>query len=266
MASGLKCHLYGNITLDKCSTCPVPCHPEPALSAILEGSRTPVRGVYSVTELPNSYKSVYLSRNNPFYVKPYNLLPAAIGTAWHEKVAKHKNPRYLVEQYFEVEINGLTLRGQPDLYDTKLRILWDFKNIGYYPTRLMIDGQWDEVTYRYQMNAYHHFKFPEAKELWLDIAVRDWVKNIAAKYGIPRWLKIQVPFVPFEEILAYVTERITRHAEIQESGNPPDCTPDEMWMNNKGRLPNYCLDYCGGADFCEQFQQWKKDNDWKEEV
>ena len=65
---------------------------------------------------------------------------------------------------------------------------------------------------------------------------------------------------------AYVTERITKHAEIQESGNPPDCTEEEMWMKNKARTPNFCLDYCGGADFCDQFKAWKKENNYTEEV
>ncbi len=261
---GLKCHLWGNVTLDKCVICPIPCHPYPALEAVLEGARTPVCGVYSVTEIPNPYQSVYLSRNNPYYVKPENLLRAAIGTAWHEKVAKHKNSRYVIEEYFEVKINGLTLRGQPDLYDTKLKRLWDYKHIGFYPAKLMMDRKWEKVGYGQQINCYYHYHFPKAEELWLDIAIRDWSPQLKVRYGIPCWIKIQVPFIPFEKVNALVTERITTHAEIQETGKFPECTPDEMWMNNKARRPNRCLDYCGGADFCAQLKKWKEENNYRE--
>ena len=260
--AGLKCHLYGNISIDKCPTCPVPCHPEPALRAILEGARTPKRGSYSVTELPKSYKCVYLERNNDYFVKPENLIPSTLGTSWHEKVEKHANSRYLVEQPFETTINGLTFTGRCDIIDTVLKIMWDLKNIAWYPVEIILKNDWDDSTYKYQLNAYRHFIYPEAKEMWLDIAIRDWKKWILEKYGCTRWVKIQVPFVSLEDTMAYVTERITRHAEIQETGKPPDCTKSEMWMKKDG--PTFCLDYCGGADYCDQFKQWKQDHNYEE--
>ena len=260
MQVGLICHIHGNVTLDKCAACPFPCHPYPALEAILEGTRVPVRGSYSVTELPKPYKSVYLSRKHPYYVKPENMIPASLGTSWHEKVEKHGNSRYLMEQSFETTINGLTFTGRADIYDTVLKILWDLKNVAWYPVQLMLDNKWDQVTYDYQLNTYRHFLFPDAKEMYLDIAIRDWRDWIGKKHCVSRWVKIQVPFISLEDITAYITERITTHAEIAETENPPDCTPDDMWMNNREKVPKFCLDYCGGSAYCEQFKEWKKDN------
>lgn len=259
---GLICHIHGNVTLDKCYTCPVPCHSVPELAAILEGTRKVVRGSYSTTELPKSYKSVYLSRNYPFYVKPENLIPSTLGTSWHEKVEKHANSRFLLEQPFETIINGVTFTGRCDIIDTRLKLLWDLKNIAFYPVEKMLDGDWEDSTYRYQVNTYRHFIYPDAKEMWLSIAIRDWRKWMLKKHGVTRWPKIQVPFVSLEDTMAYVTERITTHAEIQKTGNPPDCTPDEMWMKKDG--PTFCLDYCGGAQNCDQFRRWKDDNNYKE--
>ena len=262
MQKGLICRIHGNVTLDKCATCRVPCHPYPALEAILEGARTPVRGSYSTTELPRPYKSVYLSRNNDYYVKPENLLPATLGTAWHSLVEKHENSRYLMEQSFKTTINGLTFTGRADIYDTVLKILWDLKTSAFYPIGKMIEGDWSESTFPYQLNTYRHFLFPDAEEMWLDVSIRDWKKWMKPKYGISRWIKIQVPFMSLEEITNYVTERITKPAEYQDSGVLQVCTKYEMWMKKNG--PTFCLDYCGGAAFCEQFKQWKKDNNYKE--
>ncbi len=267
MQVGLICSIHGNVTIDKCATCRVPCHPYPALVAILEGARTPVLGSYSVTELPKPYKSVYLSRNFDYYVKPENLLPTTLGTSWHEKVEKYGNERFLMEKSFKTKIDGLTFTGRCDIIDTKLKILWDLKTSAFYPIGLMLDGNWTESTFPYQVNTYRHFIYPDAKEMWLDVSIRDWKKWIAKKYGISRWIKIQIPFIPMEDTTAYVTERIIKHAEIQEScagvlGKLPDCTKEEMWMKEDG--PVFCKDYCGGAAHCDQFKQWKKDSEYRD--
>jgi hypothetical protein len=228
----------------------------------MDGARVPVIGSYSTTELPKPYKSVYLSRNYDYYVKPENLLPSTLGTAWHEKVEKHADSRFLMEQSFETVINGLTFTGRCDIIDTELKILWDLKTSAFYPIGLMLDGNWTESTFPYQVNTYRHFIYPDAKEMWLDISIRDWKKWMKTKYGISRWIKLQVPFISLENTVSYITERITKHAEIQETGNPPDCTKEEMWMKKDG--PTFCLDYCGGAAYCEQHQAWRVENNYKE--
>ena len=93
---GFKCPLNGeNVTIEKnCITCNFRdsvCGPLPYLQAQLAGVREVKEGVYSVTEILNPRQSIYLTRNNDYYLPPDSSLWASFGTAMHKVMERGVN-------------------------------------------------------------------------------------------------------------------------------------------------------------------------------
>ena len=144
-----------------CLSCKNKCNPSPVLAMLIK-SRQVKPKVYSVTEILKPLQSIYLSRNNPYFIPPDALIFASLGTAWHEKIEKTLNEdeqtlfssSYIWEEPFEVAFVGLAkLVGRPDLYNTKKKILWDFKTSAFYYTgKYLIEGKWEDSNYKWQLN------------------------------------------------------------------------------------------------------------------
>ena len=260
---GFICPITGeNVHLDEhCVKCHTPCEPLPLLAAMLEGVRGVVKGVYSATEIVKPRQCVYLERNFPYYTTPESNLWSVYGTALHKVIETgldenndflFKN-RYIYEKRFDVKVNGATLRGTPDLYDTQTKTLWDWKTVKYYYTgKFLLEHNWDESTYREQLNIYRTFFFPKAEHLKLKLLVRDHNYRMKKECPSPS-VTITVPIMGESEVREFVSRRLEESLEDQETCSPPPCSEKETWFKN-GRYYR-CEDYCGGKAYCQQYKE-----------
>jgi len=261
---GFICPLdQGNVKFEnECQCCQVECEPLPLLAAMMEGVRDVVEGVYSATELVKPRQCLYLERNYPYYISPESMLWSVYGTALHKVIETglDKNNddlfenRYIYEKRFNVKINGATLRGTPDLYDTRTKTLWDWKTVKYYYTgKYLLEHKWEESTYREQLNIYRTFFFPEAEHLKLKMLIRD--HNYRLKKDCPSpSVTVSVPIMDEKEVRDFVARRLEESLEDQATGNPPPCTEKEMWIRNGKAFR--CEDYCGGKKHCWQYKDY----------
>ena len=267
---GFLCPLNGQkVKLDTCATCTIGedvC--DPALNAAIIDSVRPVeKDVFSTTELLNPRQCLYLERNNDYYATPDSQLWALYGSAIHSIIEKgldkynlllFKN-RFRYEEQHRTKINGATLRGTFDKYDTLTKTITDWKTVKYYYTgKYLMEGKWGESTHREQQNIYRTFFLPEAEHMKLKLLIRDHNSQLRRK-GIPDKVTLTVPRLDDDKVRELVSRRINESLDDQLTGNPPPCEEKDLW---KGRAR--CKDYCGGRDFCEQFKQWQKDNEYEE--
>ena len=247
-----------NVTLEEhCVKCQVECEPLPLLSAMMDSVRAVEKDVYSTTELLKPRQCLYLERNHPYYTSPDSSLWSVYGTALHSVIEKgldkYNEPlfknRYVYEKQFRVKINGATLRGTPDLYDTQTKTLWDWKTVKYYYTgKYLIEGKWGESTYREQQNIYRTFFLPEAKHMKLKLLIRDHNSQLKRK-GIPEKVTLTVPHLDDDFVKDFVSRRISESVADQIFGNPPPCEEKDLWNGAR------CRDYCGGKNFCNQYKE-----------
>jgi len=247
-----------NVTLEEhCVKCQVECEPLPLLSAMMDSVRAVEKDVYSTTELLKPRQCLYLERNHPYYTSPDSSLWSVYGTALHSVIEKgldkYNEPlfknRYVYEKQFRVKVNGATLRGTPDLYDTQTKTLWDWKTVKYYFTgKYLIAHKWEESTYMEQLNIYRTFFFPEATRLKLKLLVRD--HNYRLKKECPTAsVTVNVPIMDDMDVKWIVGQRLAESMDDQLTGHPPPCEEKDLWNGAR------CRDYCGGKNFCNQYKE-----------
>ena len=103
---------------------------------------------------------------------------------------------------------------------------------------------WSNTTYREQLNLYRACGYPDAKELWLEIIIKnpawDW-KADDWKDGIGPIARKQVPLLDPEKVIALAKKNIEN-----SMGEPPDCTDTWNGIRCRRYCPNYlCPKYTG---------------------
>lgn len=241
--------------------CPARCMELPILLSLM-GSRDVVPGVYSVTEILKPPRIVNYNRQVAHYASPYDLMFMQIGTAFHSIVEgqKHSCPNHLFENqlYFEAPVQigdrTITLRGTPDQYDANTDTLTDYKTAGYYSVKLLMEGKWDDSTYKDQVNLYRRFAFPKCKKMQLVMLIKDYSRRLKHD-GIPPLVTIAVPWTPNDEIDRDIKVRMYDILEGETDWTKSrDCTDDEMWKNKKSGERIRCEDYCLVRDDCPQWR------------
>ncbi len=246
------------------------CEPLPVLITL--GSNRPVVPFrYSVTEILQPPKVVYLSRNNTFYSKPDSFIASSLGTAWHTTLERARpcikelglEDDYLMESSFEKEFYfdigqdtpTVTLSGRSDLYVKSTKTLWDFKTTKYFYTlKYLMAGKWEGSTYHWQLNMYRVFQYPEAEKMKIEALVKDYKTNFPKLYSVGQTYKLDVPFILDEVIKATTKELLKTHVENQlDPSKVKDCKTEDIWVNREG-IPLRCRDYCNVVDLCEQGQ------------
>ena len=248
----------GEVNFEYCiNYCPSRCHPLPLLFALM-AHREVVPNVYSVTEILNPPQIVYLRRNRPYYNTIESLIWMTLGTAWHsvveaqeESIVEHGlGGIHGVEQAFEVNINGTTLTGRADYYDGETKTLWDFKTMKVYPVKKIMAGDWEDSTYKEQLNIYKVYGFPGAEHLKIEAIVKDWA--IRTKDVRPLEV-IDVPMMPESEVRNMTEMLLMEHTNAQKSGRPRECTDEERWYRNG--VYQRCKDYCAVSGVCPQYNE-----------
>jgi len=262
MLIGFQCPLKNKgIPFSEClSGCPDRCMELPILYAMTEGIREYHPNTYSVTEILNPPKQIYLMRTNDYYVRPIDLTWALFGTAFHGIVEDQKGnlpPDYSVEHdnSFKVEIETPVgtayLTGIPDQYQDSTKTLTDYKTLKYYWDLYYIleKHSWDESKYKWQVNIYRHYRFPEATKLQLYALIKDYDKRLREK-GIPPMIRIEVPMIKGEIVEQFVKDKLTTILRNQKDPETIEgCSEKDRWKND-----TRCLNYCSINNRCDYWQ------------
>jgi len=242
--------------------CKKTCHPLPTLLA-LANTRPTEKGVYHVTEIINPYKVTCLQRYHDYYRSPESLIYVTFGRAFHsiieetmpkvEALGLEKEFLFEHTNSFKVKIDtkygSAFLSGTPDLIIPSAFQIWDYKTGKYfYEVQKLLEGRFEESKHPTQLNIYRAYAFPEAKELYLEMMIKDYSGRVRA-LGVKPIEIIQIPIIPVDRIEAYVHERIENLLMYEKYPEKvPDCTPEETWNGIR------CNDYCDGSEFCVQGQ------------
>jgi hypothetical protein len=159
-----------------------------------------------------------------------------MGTANHyvlEQIALRNPERYVTEKRFYVDIDGVKLGGQIDLFDRETETLWDYKVSSVYKAMSDDKLEWTKQANVNKLLCEHNGIHP--KKLAVLLVCKDWKRKEAefkADYPKCAILEIPLPIWQEAETLAYIKSRINLHNAaklIEEEDAIPVCTEEERW-------------------------------------
>jgi hypothetical protein len=159
-----------------------------------------------------------------------------MGTANHyvlEQIALRNPERYVTEQRFYLDVDGVKLGGQIDLFDRETETLWDYKVSSVYKAMSDDKLEWTKQANVNKLLCEHNGIHP--KKLAVLLVCKDWKRKEAefkADYPKCAILEIPLPIWREEETLAYIKSRINLHNSaklIEEEDAIPVCTEEERW-------------------------------------
>lgn len=159
-----------------------------------------------------------------------------LGTANHyvlEQIAKRNPQRYVCEQRFYIDVDGVKLGGQIDLFDRETETLWDYKVSSVY--KAMSDDRldWTKQANVNKLLCEHNGIHP--KKLAILLVMKDWRRKdseIKAEYPKCAIQEIPLPIWHEAETMAYIRSRIALHNAaklVEKEDDIPVCTEEERW-------------------------------------
>ena len=264
---GFICPYSGqNVEHKQCmEDCNIQCMSQPLLMALMREYKDEPN-TFHVTELATPQQIVYLKRTQDYFVHPFNLIWAVLGTAVHTIIEGQKDripgDRYVIECPFVVDFGYAKVRGRADIYDTEAKILYDYKTIKAYKAKRLIEGEWEGEPYQWQLNFYKVLKFYDAESLMIEAIVKDWSKDIQEKDDIHPIERILVPIIPSGQVEAQLQAWLQAHVNnINGKATPIPCTKNDVWYQANPRskncgVPLRCRDYCEVCGFCKQYKDY----------
>lgn len=148
------------------------------------------------------------------------------GTAVHEKLAT-LSPDNVVENRVEAVIDGVTVRGTPDVADGELS---DYKVTSVWH-KVFADGLPDD--WCKQLNVYAYL-LGNIKKATIIAIYRDWHKSKAARdadYPPRPMMHYDLPLSSKGEQEAYIKKQIKAHKEAEKLPDDalPICSPEDRW-------------------------------------
>jgi len=264
---GFICPYSGKDTpFDYCtSKCPINCMSQPLLMALIRENREEPN-VFHVTELATPEQIVYLKRTCDYFIHPFNLIWAVLGTAVHTIIEGQKDKldpaRYIMEESFEVDMGYAKIRGRADVYDTEAKILYDYKTMKGYKAKRLMDGEWKDEPYMWQLNFYRKLAFPEAKTLMIEALIKDWSRAMQDSDNVHPIERVEVPILADEQVERQLQAWLHKHTTNLSGGTTPaPCKQSDVWFNTNPRskncgVPLRCRDYCEVSSKCQQYAQF----------
>jgi hypothetical protein len=159
-----------------------------------------------------------------------------LGNANHwvlEQIAKRNPERYVAEQRFYLDVGGVKLGGQIDLFDRETETLWDYKVSSVYKAMTDDIMDWTRQANVNKLLCEHNGIYP--KKLAVLLVMKDWKRKdseIKADYPKCAIKEIPIPVWKPEETFAYIKSRIALHNAaklVEKEDDIPVCTEDERW-------------------------------------
>jgi len=145
-----------------------------------------------------------------------------LGTAIHMVLDKHSPDDSLSEEKIEVEIDGVKIKGRPDLY--KNNSIEDYKVTSVYSFLLGEKKEWENQLNCYAW-LYEKIGF-KVEKLFINAILRDWVKTRTKENNYPEipFLKKEIPLWDFEKREKYIRDRIVLFKQ-----DPEICSEEDRW-------------------------------------
>ncbi len=173
----------------------------------------------------------------------YSLQGQSIHTILERAALKLSEQGYISERRFYIEVNGVTVGAQIDVFHKPTGKLQDYKVTSLYSVK---EGAKEEYVKQLNIQAYiikngyeiidgkkhyHHYK---VKELEIVAILRDWSKAEAERSPeLPQHqvTLLAVPIIPEHEVLGYIKERVLERLTSLElpSAMLPECSAEERW-------------------------------------
>ena len=143
-----------------------------------------------------------------------------LGTANHwvlEQIAKRNPERYVTEERFYMDVDGVKLGGQIDLYDKQEQVLYDYKVSSVY--KALSDDKFD-WTAQAAINTLllEHNGYP-VKRAAIILVMKDWkLRDSKIKADYPKCAIVEIKLEPWkpEETFAYIKSRINLHQQAKD--------------------------------------------------
>ena len=178
------------------------------------------------------------------------------GSAAHEFLYRSRDKDSVIaEKRLTMDVDGWTISGKPDTYDTSTQMLSDFKTTSVWSVVYEPKGrqEWHEQLNLYRLlleaNGY------PVKALQVIAILRDWAKRDTKRADYPPIpiVCIDIPLWSKEDAEAFLAERVAAHKTARDTLAWDGCTDDERWLNKKTGVYARCEGYCRAAPFCTQF-------------
>lgn len=237
--------------------------PRGLLKALALGERVQPPGDISVTQLIDPLRKAVLQQRHEYHKEPLDMLWAVFGKAIHSVVETGADAKAsLTEERIHVDLEGLKLSGQADLYELdngRARIA-DYKSTSVYKIKAARkEGARD---WEQQLNCYAYLYRSqgfEVHELEVVAIVRDHRNYEAIRAAeksdfYPSEIHIfEVPVWTNEAVETFARRRLV---EFRAEREKPDhdltfCTDEETWNGRR------CARWCPIRDHCNQYQATK---------
>jgi len=157
------------------------------------------------------------------------------GSANHwmlEQIGLRRPDRYITEQRFYMDVDGIKLGGQIDLFDKETGVLYDYKVSSVY--KAMTDDKFDWTAQASINKLLCEHNGLTVKRAAIILVAKDWKKRDAAtKPDYPKCPVVEIPLTLWgpEETYAYIKSRIRVHeqAKTLQDDEIPICTEKERW-------------------------------------
>lgn len=192
---------------------------------------------YSVTEIMNPIRVTTLKRRYQEHITEdvSERLWALFGTAVHYIAQAGEGEQDIAEVYLEKEINGLTLSGTADLYESETRTLWDYKSTSVWS--IIYNSK--EKDWTEQLNSYAVMMREQGfavDNLKILAFLKDWNRNKAKQepsYPSLPMVVVDIKVLPHEQVEKALEARIMRLEANKNIADDdlPFCTDEERWKD-----------------------------------
>jgi hypothetical protein len=226
---------------------------------------------FSITQLIKPPRILQLERRHASEIQrdAADMWNSFIGQCVHGGVYKKikDNENYIVEKRLEIDINGVTVGGTPDLYDKNTCTLFDHKTM-----QTSAFGLEAKPEYEAQLNIYGYMLEGQGNpvhNLMINAIYLDWRKSALRFADQDKYPATPTKLVPVrkwsaEEVEQYLEARVSLHKDAEKLSDEelPTCTPEETW-----ETPSKWVAYRPGGlralkveDRIEDLESWLK---WK---
>lgn len=212
--------------------------PEPLVRAVTPQPRVRQPKRISVTELtlPPQLRGLLLKHEKEIQEDAADRIFALLGTLLHDVLEDHAKGLVdtIAEQKLEIQVNDWTVVGKYDLYRFVLdgEVLTDWKLTSVYSLKDDNKPEWEAQINIYAEILRQYGRLVRKAQI-IPIG-RDWSKRKAMfdkSYPQTQVIVKPVKLWTSDEVMIYIRERIALH-EQAESGNWPECTPQERWARD----------------------------------
>lgn len=187
----------------------------------------------SVTSLPQSPRQRWLAIRHArsIIIDPISRFFALYGTMMHATLEKYAKPGDLVEMRLGINVNGVWVHGQADLYEPDTFTLSDYKvtstESAMYSDHYEHVCQLNVLKYIFEL---HGYTVNRLRNIYL---YRNWTRRDIGrdKYPEEQIQDLEVPIWTREEVVAYLNGRVWTHmsAKSMPDDDLPYCSPKERW-------------------------------------